>query len=111
MYEVPLPLSVRTAVASRLRPSPTIAGLGRRCNPSASIDPGQRYSQETIREIRDNGPVVASVMPGQQSAGLPGMGSTVTTAGRPRDTATPYTPPEYGQWNPDALGGSKGGSR
>lgn len=67
------------------------------------IDPGQRYSQETVRQIRESGPVVASMLP--SSGGWGAADASTTPPSKPRATATTYVPPEYGEWNPDALGG------
>jgi len=73
------------------------------------VDEGNRYSQQQISNIRDNGPVIAQAMPGGSGGPAMADSSGVDAAGATnhprRDTATPYAPPEYHSWNSDPFGG------
>lgn len=73
------------------------------------IDEPNRYSQQQIADIRDNGPVIAQAMPGSVPiVGAGGMGGGAGSLNhKDRPTAAAYTPPEYHEWKADAFGGSK----
>jgi zona occludens toxin len=75
------------------------------------VDEPNRYSQQQISNIRDNGPVIAQTMPGVTGNASISEGDSsagVSSTNHPhRDTATPYAPPEYHEWNADAFGATK----
>lgn len=77
------------------------------------IDQVNQYTRQDVQNIRDQSPAMAIATPGVAaspvaSAALGAGGLVGGMAERPRATAVPYVPPEYGEWESDPFGGKSG---